>query len=167
MRKGELASLGFQTEFQRSNTKPRLSPPLRSAVIWMEIDDIVDKFVERLKQQNVEIQAFSEISWVDGIVNRLPTKLPPSFFSLISRYVFDGFGVDDIWFYANRGEKTWEDLSQAIFRDQTIFRVTTSNGFIHFARSSEGSYDPLCFDIRHRNNSGECPIVRLDHEAIL
>jgi hypothetical protein len=133
----------------------------------MKTDYIVDKFAERVNRQNAGIQAFSEISWVDGISSRLPAKFPPSFVSLISRYKFDDFEAEDIWFYANRGDKTWEDLSGAIFRDEIMFRVTTSHGFIHFARPADGSYDPLCFNIRRRNNSGECPIVRLDHEAIL
>jgi hypothetical protein len=133
----------------------------------MKIDHIVDKFVERVNQQNVGIQACTDIQWVDGILNRLPARLPPSFVSLISRYVFDDFKAGEIWFYANRGEEAWEDLSQAIFRDEIMFRVTTSDGFIHFAQPHDGSYDPLCFDIRRRRKSGEYSIVRLDHEAIL
>jgi hypothetical protein len=133
----------------------------------MKIDHIVDKFVERINRQNVGVQACSEIPWVDRILSRLPAKFPPSFVSLISGYIFDDFKAGEIWFYANRGEEAWGELSQAIFRDEIIFRVTTSNGFIYFARPPDDSYDPLCFDIRRRRKSGEYSIVRLDHEAIL
>jgi hypothetical protein len=28
-------------------------------------------------------------------------------------------------------------------------------------------YDPVCFDLRRRSSTGDCPIVKIDHEQIL
>lgn len=133
----------------------------------MKINNIVDSFVKSINENGYSIEAYSGIEWVDKITNRLPTKFPPSFMSLISRYIFDDFEAEKIWFYSNRGDASEEELGQAIFRDEIISRVTINNGFIHFARSSDGSYDPICFDIRNRGKNGEFQIVKLDHEELL
>jgi hypothetical protein len=130
------------------------------------IDEIVDQFIQKLDLNGIGIEAYSGIDWIDRILKRLPTKYPPSFMSLISRYIFDDFEVDKLWFFANRGDQGYEELSQAIFRDSIIFEVTSSKGYLHFARPADGSYDPVCFDIRNRKNK-EFPVVRLDHESIL
>ena len=133
----------------------------------MKINNIVDSFVKSINKNENDIEAYSGIEWIDKITNRLPTKFPPSFMSLISRYIFDDFEAGKIWFYANRGDGSEEELGQSIFRDEIISRVTINNGFIHFAKSSDGSYDPICFDIRKRKNNGEFHVVKLDHEVLL
>ena len=131
-----------------------------------KIDKIIDQFAEKLKSNGNAIESYADIDWVTEIINRLPTKYSPSFMSLISRYIFDDIEVGNLWFYANRGDQEWDELSRAIFRDAIIFKFTSSNGFLHFARPLDGSYDPVCFDIRNRKKR-EYPVVRLDHESIL
>lgn len=132
-----------------------------------KIDSIVDRFVARLITEGVGIEASNETKWTELLVSALPTKYPPSFMSLIGRYIFDQFTAEKITFYSNHGDNTDVDLSTAIFKDKIIFKTTTANGFLHFARPANGSYDPLCFDIRGGNKNKEYPIVRLDHESIL
>jgi len=131
-----------------------------------KIDKIVDQFAKKLNENGIAIEPYGEIDWIDEIIHKLPAKYSPSFMSLISRYIFDDFEIDRLWFFANRGDQDWYELSQAIFRDSIIFQFTSSRGFLHFARPADGSYDPVCFDIRNRKNS-EFSVVRLDHEAIL
>ena len=131
-----------------------------------KIDKIVDQFAEKLKSNGNAIESYADIDWVTEIINRLPTKYSPSFMSLISRYIFDDIEVGNLWFYANRGDQEWDELSRAIFRDAIIYKFTSSNGFLHFTRPLDGSYDPVCFDIRNRKKR-EYPVVRLDHESIL
>ncbi|MCK4841634.1 MAG: hypothetical protein KAT04_07095 [Methylococcales bacterium] len=134
----------------------------------MKINSIVDSFVKIINDSDeCHIEACPSIQWIDGITNRLPSKFSPSFMSLISRYVFDDFEAGEIWFYANHGNSSYNELVQAIFRDEIIFKTTIRNGLIHFARPSDGSYDPICFDISKRNKKGEFQVVRLDHEILL
>jgi len=132
-----------------------------------KIDSIVDLFVARLITEGVGIEASYETNWTELLVSALPAKYPPSFISLISRYIFDQFTAEKITFYSNHGNNMSDDLSTAIFQDQIIFKTTTANGFLPFARPADDSYDPLCFDIRNRRNNKEYQVVRLDHEAIL
>lgn len=131
-----------------------------------KIDKIVDQFAQKLSENGIAIEPYGEIDWIDEIIRKLPAKYSPTFMSLISRYIFDDFEIDNLWFFANRGDQDWYELSQAIFRDSIIFKFTSSKGFLHFARSADGSYDPVCFDIRNRKKR-EYPVVRLDHESIL
>lgn len=134
----------------------------------MKINSIVDSFVKNINERGeYGIQPCSVTPRVELITKQLPSKLPPSFMSLISRYVFDDFEAGEIWFYANQGGSTHEELGMAIFKDEIIFKTTISNGFIHFARPSDGSYDPVCFNIRKRTKKGEFQVVRLDHEKTL
>ncbi len=69
--------------------------------------------------------------------------------------------------FANHGGNSDYELIKAIFLDKIIFHTTISNGFIQFSRPSDGSYDPICFDIRSRKKTKEYPVIRLDHESIL
>ncbi len=129
-------------------------------------DKIIDEFARRLDSQGIPIEPSLNINWIDEIIRRLPAKYPPSFMSFISRYVFDGFELGKLNFFANRGSGKNSELSDAIFEDKIIFEVTSSNGFLFFARPEGGSYDPICFDIRNRKKR-EYPVVKLDHESIL
>ena len=113
-------------------------------------DKIVDSFAEKLNSNGISIESHAEIDWIEKIIKRLPTKFPPTFMSLICRYIFDDFEAGKLWFFSNRGDQGWDELSQAIFRDKIIFKVTSSKDFLHFARPADGSYDPICFDIRYR-----------------
>jgi hypothetical protein len=141
--------------------------PVISIVICMNItDNIVDNFVEKLQSNGIAIQSHAGIDWIEKIIRRLPARFPPTFMSLISRYIFDEFEVEKLWFFANRGDQDWEELSQAVFRDKIIFKTTSTKGFLYFSRSADGSYDPICFDMRDRKKR-EYPVVRLDHESIL
>lgn len=130
-------------------------------------DSIVDKFAEALAQEGIPISQSKNINWIGHLISILPAKYSPSFMSLITRYTFDEFTADKIAFFANRGSANSDDLINAIPKDKFIFKTTTANGFLHFARPATGSYDPICFDIRKKRNNKEYPVVRLAHEEIL
>jgi hypothetical protein len=143
-------------------------PPVTPGVISMNnTDQIIDEFVISQNRNGGNILKFAGIDWIDPIFKRFPAKYPPSFLSLISRYVFGSFDINEMCLFANRGDNSHDDLSKAVFKDKLIFQTTTGNGFIQFSRPSDGSYDPICFDIRKRKKSGEYKVVRLDHEKIL
>ena len=74
--------------------------------------------------------------------------------------------MDDIEFLANLDSDDYEDIRTVLFRDKVISRVTLENGYMHFARAANGSYDPVCFNANKQTN-GDFEIVRLDHEEIL
>ena len=88
----------------------------------------------------------------------------------MTRYIFPAFDIDDlnISFLGNTPEGT--DFRE--MRDRLLTsgmsHILLPNGYLHFANPLDGRmFDPLCFDTKRTNEHGDCPIVRIDHEAIL
>jgi hypothetical protein len=113
--------------------------------------------------------AASPGAWVDELEGRLPGRLPRSYKSLVTRYLFPAFEVGPVMLFANTGTELPEglELAQAVFWDRHLCTPLLGAGFVQFGRIAGGGYDPVCFDLNRRANSGECPIIHLDHEAAL
>jgi len=52
------------------------------------------------------------------------------------------------------------------FRDKPIFDICTAHLFLPIGQPEESNYDRVCLDL-NRLKRGDCPVVQLDHEAIL
>ena len=104
--------------------------------------------------------------WVTQLQGRLPGSLPPSFRSLVRRYLFPTFQLGDVRLLANTGLGAASELADAVFSDRVLSRVLLDHGFVQFGRFRD-RYDPVCFELWNRRGGGECPVVVLDHEAAL
>jgi hypothetical protein len=113
------------------------------------------------------IMSAASTPWLDSFEALLPCPFPPSFRSLIRRYVFADFEVGPLWLPANTGEPLFYELSTFFVKDAHLFGTLIQNGFLPFARPDTGCYDPICFDTKRKLTHGEFPIVRVEHEAIL
>lgn len=158
---------------------------------FISVDAVIDAFVDRLNAPtreplwedevppflrigspdsygffNWKILRYDKINWIDGIIARLPRKLPPSFLSFISRYAFPSFEAGPITFFANTGYNIDWEMYHKMFDDEFLCKPLFKNGYIHFACPWEGNYDPICFDAK-TGRDNEYPIVQLDHEEIL
>jgi hypothetical protein len=133
----------------------------------MNTHGLIDQFVRVIISVGVPVVPLNGAPWVEQFESKLPARLPASFRSLITRYAFPAFEVGSLVLFANSDGHGEEELTNAVFTDRAIVEVTHNAGYIQFARPADGSYDPICFDKRVRAGNQECPIVRLDHEAIL
>jgi hypothetical protein len=113
------------------------------------------------------VPARSRCKWVDDFEAKLPGPLPPSYKSLVSRYLFPVLDVGAVTLFANTGAGVHDELVDAVFRDPGIYVPLFRAGFVQFGRPVTGSYDPVCFDLNRNSKDGECPVVRLDHEVAL
>lgn len=129
-------------------------------------DQELSAFLACLASAGINIERV-ETPWVAPFERNLPFRLPPLFRELISQYAFDPFEWQGVRFFGNRGTGHDSDLVVASVRDPIIARVSQAHGFIQVGRPENGSYDPVCFDGRHRSKSGDAPLVRIDHEAVL
>jgi hypothetical protein len=130
----------------------------------------VDKEVDAAIAGRGDVSAFVSAeapSWLGPFEQRLPFRLPPSYRSLLLRYRFPAFVADTVNLFGNLDGQSQDELVVASIRDPVLSSVAQANGFIQIGRPESGSYDPICFDLRHRAKSGEAGIVRLDHEEIL
>lgn len=156
-----------------------------------DCDSIIDQFVARLNSTSLErlhgddIPVFlregdedqhrqygwkiKRMNYLDRIArfeDALSKKLPPSYRSLVSRYAFPAFEVGPLMLYANTGENLLWELTTRAFADPVMSAFLLQNGFLQFGNPYFYNYDPVCFDTS-RSLDEECPIVQIDHEAIL
>jgi hypothetical protein len=68
---------------------------------------------------------------------------------------------------ANFGGETLDPLLYAVRKDRGLWETLALQGYFPFGRGGCQSYDPVCFDLRHRRSGGDCPVVGIDHEEIL
>jgi hypothetical protein len=159
-------------------------------------DEVIDAFVARVNGSPRELLLYNEVPealrdgpaqrdgwdlpwairpapppclWIDAFEAKLPGRLPRSYRSLVTRYLFPAFDVGPVQLFACTGgavEDAWE-LARAVFHERHLCTPLLAAGFVQFGRRAGGSYDPICFDFNRRSNDGECPVVQLDHEAAL
>jgi len=105
--------------------------------------------------------------WVAELETKLPGRFPPSFRSLVTRYLFPALEIGPVEVFANTGTRLTAELADAIFADRFLAEPLLRNGFVQIGRPGSGSYDPIAFDLGRRRGGGECPLVRIDHEVAL
>jgi hypothetical protein len=133
----------------------------------MNITQLMDQLVVKVDPSKVIFSRIAEAAWIEVLESKLPSRLPTSFRSLVTRYAFASFDIGPLRVFGNTGLDEEDDLNVAIFRDPTMAPALLKNGYIQFARPDTGSYDPICFDARKSAANREFAIVRLDHEQIL
>ena len=113
------------------------------------------------------IQRFDHINWIDPLETYLPAPLPPSYRSLVTRYIFPAFEVPPLVLLANTGQTLYHEMSMEMAHDKALSDVLLRSGFAQFARLGSGDSDPVCFDFRQRRADGECPLVRISYPLLL
>ncbi len=106
----------------------------------------------------------------DGIAEkseRISTaiKYPRIFQSFFDEHLFSEFDIGPVTIFSNI--RTEEHNIQELLDDKDLIPPLVNAGFFPFGRSSTGSYDPVCFDVRGREDSNDAPVVQIDHESIL
>ncbi len=69
--------------------------------------------------------------------------------------------------FANPPGEGLEGLINSISQSQYSTESLLFPRYIPFARAGAGLHDPVCFDISQMSDQLDCPIVRIDHEALL
>jgi len=104
--------------------------------------------------------------WIDSAQERLPFTLPRCFTDFVCRYAFTDFEISRLHHYDNYDSNERRCWHVALFSDKLIFETCTANLYLPIGQPEGGNYDRLCLDL-NRTKHGDCPIVQLDHEAIL
>lgn len=113
------------------------------------------------------IKPYNDTFWVPLVEEKLRFKIPPLYRSLVARYIFPNFSIDDIRLLANTPEGT----AEMEFRDMLFFSGMTGtlieNGYLQFANPDADSFDPVCFDMNRLVGHDDHPIIQIDHNGIL
>jgi len=114
----------------------------------------------------VNFKSITSAPWLDQAQRHLPFELPRCFTAFVHRYSFTEFEISRLHHYDNYdGSERW-CWHVALFSDKPIFEVCTAHRFLPIGQPEEPNYDRVCLDL-NRSKRGDCPIVQLDHEAIL
>lgn len=69
--------------------------------------------------------------------------------------------------FANPPGSLTTGLLVEITSDRHHRDVLLPAGLLPFGRASGGAFDPVCFDTTRRDPVGDCPIVQINHEAMI
>jgi hypothetical protein len=106
-------------------------------------------------------------SCLEEIYRRLPAKFPPLFEKLVLSYRWAEVDLHSYRLLANPPGPGLAGLFHEMSRDPNLWEALLPAGFVRFAKGPDMDYDPVCFDIKSRTKSGDCAIVKIDHEEIL
>ena len=116
-----------------------------------------------------QIRRSDAIDWIIPYEEKLPARLPPAFRSLVTRYIYPELHIDSLWLFANTGLDIMHEWCRAADVNDAkdyLTHLLITNGYIQFGRPYDAvNWDPICFDTNRRFNSGEYPIVQIDHES--
>ena len=130
----------------------------------MSIRSEIEKFVESFIPSAKRIE---EAPWIDELERKVGLPLSRSYKQLLTSFKFDEFETDEAEFFANEDSSNYYNINVKIFNDEVMYSTLKKAGLFHIGFPYEGDYDPICFDTNKKTNSGDFPIVKVDHESIL
>ena len=113
------------------------------------------------------IRVGTDRALIAQIYSSLPARFPPLFELLLLSY---RWAEVDLRFYRLLANPPGRDLAgfvQQMSKDLALWKCLKRGGYMQFGRGSDIDYDPVCFDLKSRKRSGDCRIVKIDHEQIL
>jgi hypothetical protein len=135
----------------------------KAARCIMKYATAMERLVDGLRRRGVLLDGahvaageLCDLSWVE---------LPRLFRDLVREHRFIAFEAGEIVFHSNiRGK---ENDFDSLLGDKMLTTSLLKAGFSPVGRPATGSYDRVCFDMRHHRRPMDAPLVRLRHEAIL
>jgi hypothetical protein len=129
----------------------------------MDTEQLADAFASKFKGA---VRPEDNTSRLRDLESKLPTRLPPSFESLLSRYSFAPFDASGISFFG-WGPTSPELFEVALAQKGSLSELLLPAGYFQIGRPDTGSFDAVCFDMNTQKQNREYPIVLADHEEIL
>ncbi len=129
----------------------------------MDTEELVDAFAAKFK---LAVRSEDNSQRLRELESKLPTRLPPSFESLISGYSFAPFDALGISFCG------WGPMSAEMFEVVSpqkgyLSELLLLARYFQIGRPDSGSFDAVCFDLNTKKQNREFRIVLADHEEVL
>jgi len=129
----------------------------------MDTEQLADAFASKFKGA---IRPGDNTLRLRDLESKLPTRLPPSFQSFLSRYSFAPFDASGISFFG-WGPTSPELFEVALAQKGSLSELLLPAGYFQIGRPDTGSFDAVCFDMNTQKQNREYRIVLADHEEIL
>jgi len=108
----------------------------------------------------------TEASELDPLYAKLPARFPPLYEQLVLSYRWADVDLQPFTLLANPPGNGLSGLLQRVISDKGLWETLVPNGYIPFVKGTDIDYDPVCFDIKSRENR-DYRIVKIDHQEIL
>lgn len=109
----------------------------------------------------------TEKSALETLYANLPARFPPLYEQLILSYRWAEVDLGLCRLLPNPPSPNLVGLIEEFSRDQALQEILFANKCLQFGKGSDLNYDAICFDWSRRAQDGDCPVVQIDHEAIL
>jgi hypothetical protein len=113
------------------------------------------------------VKCQTEIQYLDALYAKLPARFPPLYEGLVISYRWEEVDIRRCTLLANPTGPNLNGLFSHMSHDATLWTQLSRGGYIPFGKGTGGDYDPVCFDLQSRKKSGECRVVKINHEGIL
>jgi hypothetical protein len=114
----------------------------------------------------MHFQKITAAPWIHSAQAVLSFELPPCFLELMCSYSFSEFRIHQFHHYDNYAGNEYWCWPAALVGDAAILEIYNRHRFLPIGQPEEGNYDRICLDLS-RLKRGDCPLVQLDHEAML
>ncbi len=85
----------------------------------------------------------------------------------MTRYEYPALDLGALVLLGNTAEGALYEFRTEVFADRAMSPFLLENRLIHFAKSGDWQYDPVCLDARQSAHRREFPVIRVDGEEIL
>jgi len=113
------------------------------------------------------IRVSTEPAALESLYTKLPARFPPLYEKLILSYRWAEVDLGMCRLLANPLSPKLEGLLGELSKDKAMQEILIPNKCLQFGKGPDLNYDAVCFDFSRRLKDGDCPIVQIDHEAIL
>jgi hypothetical protein len=130
-------------------------------------DLLLERFAASIEKRWAPVKCATDPHRLTALHAQLSGRLPPLYERLVLSYRWEEVDIRSCTLLANPAGPNLDGLFLQISRDPALWTQLSRSGYIPFGKGSGGSYDPVCFELKSRKKSGDCKIVRIDHEEIL
>lgn len=139
---------------------------LESRCMSATTGQLIDRFAATVKGCGVPIRAEDNSSRLLALEEKLSQRLPQSFESFLSRYSFPAFDVLGVALFGWDSDQS-AYIVEASAPKNSLSELLIPAGYVQIGRPDTGNFDAICFNLNHRAQNREYPVVRVDHEDIL
>ena len=108
----------------------------------------------------------THITELEKIYGIIPGRLPKLFEGCLTAFGWLTVELGEIDLFPHHPQSGLDTFVRHIQRDEELFPSLFRERYVEFGKAAGGSYDPVCFDLK-RGKDRDCPLVRIDHEAVL
>lgn len=108
----------------------------------------------------------THVTELEKIYDTIPARMPKLFEDCLMSFGWLTVELGGIDLFPHHPKSGLDVFVEHVVKDEELFTSLFRERYVQLGRAAGGSYDPICFDLK-RNKDQDCPLVRIDHEAVI